>query len=162
LQYLKPKRRLHLLNGSLLLHPQGLWDKNCAIVPDSDDGSVAEDAGEDDSMSSPLEDEVPIDEGAPSPPKNPLEGKIREPQTSDSEVDAEADTEAPKRKREAIAKKPSKKQKMMARLVQTKLTSVVKPVPSKAAPTKTTLASEAIIELEESSDDSDDLPRMKG
>jgi hypothetical protein len=146
----------------LLFHPHDLWDKNCAAVPDSDDGSVAEDVGEDDSTSSPLEDEAPTDEGVPSTSKNPLEGKIREPQTSDSEGDAEADTEAPKRKREAVAKKPSKKQKTMASLVQTKLTSVVKPVASKAAPIKTTLASEAIIELEESSDDSDDLPRMKG
>jgi hypothetical protein len=90
-----------MLTVDLLFHPQGLWDKNCEAIPDSADESVTEDAGEDDSTSSPPEDEVPADEGAPSPSKNPLEGKICEPRTSDSDDelgDAEADTEAPKRK----------------------------------------------------------------
>jgi hypothetical protein len=53
---------------------------------------------------------------------------------------------------------------MATNLVQSKLTSVVKPAPSKAAPTKATTAKEpvAAVELSESSDDSDDPPRVKG
>jgi hypothetical protein len=165
LQCFKSKTQLYILTVTLLFHPQGLWDKNCEAVPDSGGESVTEDAGEDDYTSSPPEDEAPIDEGVASPSKSPLEGKIHEPQTSGSEDelgDAEAEDSAPKRKQGAIAKKPLKKQKTASNLVQTKLTSVVKPAPSKTAPTKAATAKDSIVELSESSDESDDPPRVKG
>jgi hypothetical protein len=143
-------------------------------VPDTGDESVAEDAGEDDSTSSPRgnEDEALADKIASPSPKNPLEGKIREPRESDSGdeyKDSEADEEAArehelKRKREAVAKKPTKKQNTASNLVHTKITEVVKPAPAKAAQMKTSKAKAPIEDLasSESSNDSDDPSRVKG
>jgi hypothetical protein len=110
--------------------------------------------------------------GTSSPSKNPLEGKIHEPRDSDSKDeyrDNEADNEvaeddAPKRKWESTIKKAIKKQKMAPNLVHTMISKVVKPAPAKATPSKASKAKAPVedLDLSESSNDSDDPPRVKG
>jgi hypothetical protein len=111
---------------------------------------VAEEVDEEDDDSSLLEGETTVDGSAPSSSAHLLKGKVREPLPSDSEeeveeeeVEARAHTPvAPKRQRYTIRKSSAKKAKMAPVLVQTKLTSSVKPAPSKATPSKSAQAPE--------------------
>jgi hypothetical protein len=114
--------------------------------------------------------------GAPSSLAPSLEGKIREPISSDDEDDEEeaedeeveateeVTTSTPtKRKRDAVTKTPSKRAKAPI-LVQSKLTTMVGPTPVKTTNKKSSSAmdTEELIDLLESSDEFNDFPRIKG
>jgi hypothetical protein len=131
---------------------------------------------EDDTNSSPPDEDAPADAGVPSSSAPSLEGKIRDPISSDDEDDDEEDKEEEveatkevatstpaKRKREAVAKSPAKKAKASA-LVQSKITAMVNSTAPKAKKKSPSVAdTEGLIDLSESSDESSDkLPRLKG
>jgi len=155
---------------------QGLWDTNCEEVPESDDESVKDEAEEEDTNSSLPDEDAPAVAGAPSSSAPSLEGKIREPISSDDEEDDEEDEEEEveatkevatstpaKRKREAVAKSPAKKAKAPT-LVQSKITAMVNLTAPKAKKKSPPVAdTKELIDLSESSDESsDELPCLKG
>jgi hypothetical protein len=150
---------------------QDLWNEGSfEEVPDSDDESVTEEGNEEDDDTSLPDSEAPIDGSAPSSSTYPLEGKVREPRDSDFEEEVEeAEAEAgapapiaPKRPRNTIGKRLGKKAKTASTLMQSKLTSSVKPTPAKATPSESANDPELdnLVMLSESKDE--DLPRIKG
>jgi FtsZ-interacting cell division protein YlmF len=113
--------------------------------------------------------------GIPSSSAPSLEGKIREPISSDDEEDEEeaeneeveatnevATSTPAKKKHEAVTKTPTKRAKTPT-LVQSKLTTMVNPTTAKATTKKSPVAKgpKEFVDLSESSDESsDDLPRL--
>jgi hypothetical protein len=71
---------------------------------------------------------------------------------------------APKRQRKAVEKQSGKKAKKAPVLVHMTLTSTVKPAQAKATPSEEAKAQETedAVDLLESSDEFEDLPRVKG
>jgi hypothetical protein len=156
---------------------QGLWDKDCEEVPEFNNDSVADDMDEDDTTSSPVEDDTPTGVGAPSSSSYPLEGKIFKPLPSDDEAEEEeaeaeateaeavAENTAPrKRKRMTVSQTAVSKKAKTTNLVQSTLTLMVSPAPVKATPKKSskTVDLEELMDLSESSDELDEVPCVKG